>query len=119
MRILEHPILGKVENPKLIRIFLDGRPIEAIEGEPIAAALNAAGIILCRYTAKRDEPRGIFCGIGQCCDCMMTVDGVANVRTCRAVVKDGMRVETQHGWGKSLLVESGETFQKSEVGTGD
>ena len=29
----------------------------------ILAALHAEGIIVNRYTAKKHEPRGIFCGI--------------------------------------------------------
>ena len=50
-------------------------------------------------TAKRHEPRGIFCAIGRCTDCKMTVDGVPNTRTCITLVKDGMRVEFQDGLG--------------------
>ena len=66
----------------------------------LAAALLAEGIIINRYTAKRHEPRGLFCGIGQCTDCMMTVNGVPNIRTCITPVEDGMTVETQDGLGE-------------------
>ena len=69
----------------------------ALEGEPIAAALINAGITAFRTTQKRHEPRGIFCAIGRCTDCMMVVDGQPNTRTCVTPVRDGMRVETQHG----------------------
>jgi aerobic-type carbon monoxide dehydrogenase small subunit (CoxS/CutS family) len=50
-----------------------------------------------RYTAKRHEPRGIFCAIGRCTDCVMVVDGVPNVRTCMTPLTEGMRVQTQYG----------------------
>lgn len=100
MRINEHPILGKQTKQPTIRIECDGQTIEAIEGEPIAAALMASGKTVFRYTRKRRESRGVFCAIGQCTDCMMTVDGVPNVRTCVTVVKDGMKIQTQHGVGQ-------------------
>ena len=100
MRIISHPILGELEERKRVIIEFDGRPIESYEGEPIAAALMAAGIKVFRYTAKYNEPRRIFCAIGKCTDCMMIVNGIPNVRTCVAFVKAGMRVETQHGLGR-------------------
>ncbi len=52
------------------------------------------------------EPRGLFCAIGRCTDCVMTVDGVPNVRTCVTLVEGGMSIETQRGlgkWGKDSL----------------
>ena len=101
MRILEHPILGKLEERKKVTIEFDGKPIEAYEGEPIAAALIAAGVKVLRYTPKYNEPRSIFCAIGRCTDCMMIVDGVPNVRTCVTPAKAGMKVQTQHGRGNT------------------
>jgi len=100
LRIVDHPILGKMERKKETYIFLDGKKIPAYEGEPIAAALAAAGIRVSRLTSKYNEPRGIFCAIGRCTDCVMTVDGQPNIRTCVTLVKEGMKVETQKGLGK-------------------
>ncbi|MGI6484798.1 MAG: (2Fe-2S)-binding protein [Tepidanaerobacteraceae bacterium] len=100
MRILQHPILGNIKPRNKVNIIVDGRPIEALEGEPIAAALLAAGIYTFRYTSKLKEPRGIFCSIGRCTDCAMTVNGVPNVRTCVTNVEEGMVIETQEGLGK-------------------
>ncbi len=99
MRVKEHPVLGQLEEPeaKQVTITFDGRKLMALEGEPIAAALLANGIKKFRYSSKRKEPRGLFCGIGQCTDCVMEVDGVPNVRTCVTPVRDGMRVNTQNG----------------------
>ena len=100
MRVRNHPILGEAKEGNPVQIFVDGTPIFAQEGEMIAAALLANGIIINRYTQKRHEPRGVFCGIGKCTDCVMTVDGMPNVRTCITPVKAGMRIETQHGVGR-------------------
>ena len=99
-RIREHPVLGPLGEARAVEIVVDGRTIEATEGEPIAAALLAAGIRAFRYTRKREAPRGLFCAIGRCTDCAMTVDGVPNVRTCITPVAPGMRIETQTGLGQ-------------------
>ena len=62
--------------------------------------LFRSGIMVHRHTAKLHEPRGIYCGIGQCTDCVMTVNGKPNVRTCITPVEEGMVIETQEGIGK-------------------
>lgn len=100
MRIVEHPILGEIKKGREITFFYDGKPTKGYEGEPIAAALKAEGIMVHRYTKRLHKPRGIFCAIGRCTDCVMIVDGVANVRTCITPLKEGMRVETQYGVNK-------------------
>ena len=99
MRVVEHPILDELKNKKKVTIYCDGQPIEALEGEPIAAALMNAGIRSFRTTPKHKEKRGIFCAIGRCTDCMMIVDGIPNTRTCVTPVRDGMHVKTQEGLG--------------------
>ncbi len=99
MRIMEHPILDNLDTSKTVTIYFDGQPIEALEGEPIAAALINAGVHAFRTTPKLHQPRGIFCAIGRCTDCMMIVNGVPNTRTCVTAVEDGMQVQTQHGLG--------------------
>lgn len=97
-RVTEHPILGPLDTTPSVTILVDGRAVPAVAGEPIASALIAAGIRTFRRTRATQEPRGYFCGIGLCSDCMMIVDGVPNVRTCVTPVRDGMTVTTQHGF---------------------
>ena len=87
-RIENHPILGESPKGKLVKFSYDGTTLEGYEGEPIAAALRVAGVMAHRYTAKRHEPRGVFCAV---------VDGKPNVRTCITPLKEGMVVETQYG----------------------
>ena len=96
-RIAEHPILGVQEKGKIVKFLFDGKEIEGYEGEPIAAALKAADVMVHRFTQKEHMPRGIFCAIGRCTDCVMIVDGVPNVRTCITPLKAGMDVKTQYG----------------------
>ena len=96
-RIVEHPILGVQEKGELVKFTFDGKELEGYAGEPIAAALKAADVMVHRYTQKEHKPRGIFCAIGRCTDCVMIVDGVPNVRTCITPLKAGMCVKTQYG----------------------
>jgi predicted molibdopterin-dependent oxidoreductase YjgC len=99
-RITGHPILEDLKDRDKVRICVDGKDIEAFEGEPIAAALFAHGIKVLRHTPVLNEPRGIFCNRGRCTDCIMKVNGKPNVRTCVTMVTDGMVIETLHGLGK-------------------
>lgn len=96
-RIKEHPILGAQEKGEQVKFIFDGKEVLGFEGEPIAVALKAAGLMVHRYTQKEHKPRGIFCAIGRCTDCVMVVDGVPNVRTCITPLKAGMVVNTQYG----------------------
>ncbi|OJW06438.1 MAG: hypothetical protein BGO49_23205 [Planctomycetales bacterium 71-10] len=82
-----------------IEIVVDGLSVRAFEGESVAAALLANGRRTLRTTARRGEPRGMYCGIGTCFDCVMTIDGRPNVRACQTPVRAGMRVDSQRGDG--------------------
>ncbi len=99
MRIEDHPVLGKFEKGKSVQFSFDGNPMEGFEGEPIAIALRSNGVLIHRYTARRNEPRGVFCAIGRCTDCIMVVNGRPNIRTCVEPLKAEMVVETQKGRG--------------------
>ncbi len=76
-----------------IRLSVDGRTLDAFPGETVATALLAARRRAFRHS-RRGEPRGPFCNMGVCFDCLVTVDGVADVRACLTPVVDGMAVET-------------------------
>jgi len=88
-----------VERGEARTILVDGEELTAYEGESIAASLLASGRRFTRWTARAGEPRGYFCGMGVCQDCLVTVDGLPNVRACMTPVRDRLRVETQRGLG--------------------
>ena len=96
-RIENHPILGPSPEGKMVKFYYNGTPMEGLEGESIMAALKVNGVMVHRYTAKTHEPRGVFCAIGRCTDCVMIVNGKPNVRTCITPLEAGMKVETQYG----------------------
>jgi hypothetical protein len=90
------PLGSEVERGPRVTIRLDGEPVEAFEGETVAAVLLARGEIATR-TTPGGEPRGIFCGMGVCFDCLMIIDGVPNTRACMTWVREGLDARHQDG----------------------
>lgn len=99
-----HRIDKGLDRESYFEFFVDGKPVPAREGETVAAAMIAAGLLASRITASTGERRGYYCGMGLCWDCVMVVDGQRSVRTCRTFARPGMCVETQvdtGGYGPS------------------
>ena len=92
-RITVHPVLGPLPDVAEVSFTFRGEVISAREGEPIGAALMAAGIVALRRSEVSGEPRGIFCAIGHCMECRVTVDGQPGVRACLTPVRGGEVVE--------------------------
>ena len=90
---------SKEEKP--VRIRVDGKEILAREGEPVAQAIVASGRLLLGRSVKYHRPRGPACMAGNCDGCLMRVDGVPNVMTCRTKASDGLVVETQNVVGSA------------------
>jgi hypothetical protein len=80
------------DNP--IAITFDGRRIPALTGDSVGAALTRAGVRAWRITRRAGRPRGLFCGIGICYDCLLTIDGTANQRACLVPAVDGMELSS-------------------------
>lgn len=76
---------------------VDGHEVPAYDGETIAAVLVRSGRISWRRTRHGDRPRGLFCGIGACQDCLVSVDGVRGVRACLAPAFPEAYVSTDEG----------------------
>lgn len=87
-------LLPAVQRGHLVKITVDGRLVEAYEGETIAAAMLAAGIYIFRRSRKHNEPRSMSCGMGSCMECLVTVNGTDSLRACTTLVIDGMLIET-------------------------
>jgi hypothetical protein len=75
-------------------ISVDGRRVQCHEGQTIAAALIGAGEVAWRTTRRTGEPRGLFCGIGVCFDCLVTVNGDGPLRACLVAARPGDEVCT-------------------------
>ena len=75
-----------------IAFNVDGKVFTAYRGETLAAALMAAGITRLRYSPRDGAPRGAYCLMGVCQECVVRVDG-ALLQSCQLGVTDGMVVE--------------------------
>ncbi|GHB09039.1 (2Fe-2S)-binding protein [Streptomyces chryseus] len=80
-------------------VTLDGRPVPALPGRTVAAVLWEAGVVAWRTTRDGGRPRGVFCGIGVCFDCLVTVNDRPNQRACLVTVSAGDAIRTQEGVG--------------------
>ena len=98
MRIKEgnRPVVRRGDS---FEIEVDGIPAAAYQGETVASVMLASGSRALRNTRKEGKPRGLFCGIGVCYDCLVVVDGRASVRACMTRAVPGMKVQTQQGIG--------------------
>lgn len=83
-------------SPK-VTVTVDGDAVEAREGEMVAAAMLAAGILQFRTAPVSGAPRGPLCMMGVCFECLVTIDGVGSRQACLTLVRPGMKIETQHG----------------------
>ena len=89
--------LPDLVDPASVTLTVDGAAITARAGDTVAAALLAAGHAACRVTAVSNTPRGPYCLMGVCFDCLVSIDGVGNRQGCLVRAREGMRVETQRG----------------------
>ena len=78
-----------------LTISVDGTPTDGRPGQTVAGVLLTSGRSVWRRTPRGSAPRGLFCGIGVCFDCLVTVNGNRDVRACQRRASDGDVVETQ------------------------
>ena len=76
-----------------ITIKVNGQPVQALSGQSVHAALTAAGIRTLGTGPRQDRTRGVFCGMGVCYECLVTVNGRPYQRACMLEVEEGMEIE--------------------------
>ncbi|BBC31291.1 Proline dehydrogenase [Streptomyces graminofaciens] len=91
--------LAEADPGPAFTVTLDGRDLSALPGQTVAAALWSAGVRSWRTTRGEGRPRGVFCGIGVCFDCLVTVNDRPNQRACLVTVRPGDVIDTQDGTG--------------------
>ncbi|GHE08609.1 (2Fe-2S)-binding protein [Streptomyces alanosinicus] len=92
--------LARARPGEAFTVLFDDRPVPALPGQTVAAALWAAGVTAWRSTRGAGRPRGVFCGIGVCFDCLVSVNGRPNRRACLVPVQPGDVIRTQEGTGR-------------------
>ena len=95
MRIEKKP--GYIQNlnrGKPVLITVNQIPVTAYEGELVSTVLHCEGIHVFQRKHMNGNPSGIYCGMGVCYECLVTIDGVPNVRACQTPVLNGMAILT-------------------------
>jgi predicted molibdopterin-dependent oxidoreductase YjgC len=77
-----------------VTVTVDGEPVAGVAGQSLAGLLLAAERSAWRR-GRSGAPRGVFCGIGVCFDCLVTVNGEHDVRACQRRAEDGDILTTQ------------------------
>ena len=96
----DHRLHTRVSRGPAIAVRIDGRVVQACAGETIAGVLAAIGQRTLRHTEHRREPRGPYCLMGLCHECLVTVNGQANVRACVTPIEAGQEIVLQDGLGR-------------------
>ncbi|MFD7991499.1 (2Fe-2S)-binding protein [Streptomyces mexicanus] len=103
----EADAVGRQDRP--LRITVDGEPVDGIAGQTIAGVLLGADRLSWRRQ-RSGAPRGVFCGIGVCFDCLVTVGDERDVRACRRRARDGDVVTTQTRQSEALPTRQSEAL---------
>lgn len=93
-RIVNHPVLGELTNQTPVTFTFDGQTYEGLEGDTIASALLANGIRQLRVHEGTGAPRAIYCNIGHCFECRVTVNETQTLRACMTPIQNQMVIES-------------------------
>ena len=83
-----------IRRGEVIQLTLDGQTIEAFAGETVATVLLVSGYNVFQHNEKPQLPGSLYCGMGVCFNCRVTVDGVPDIRACVTPIAAGMIIET-------------------------
>ncbi len=86
----------RIDREATLRFLFDGHPVTGLGGDTIGSALYAGGRRVFSRSFKYHRPRGLLCCSGRCANCMMTVDGIPNVRVCLEPAREGADVRSQN-----------------------
>ncbi len=81
----------------MVMLTVDGQAVSAQEGDSVAAALLASGVMEFRVSPTSGGPRGPYCMMGVCFECVVTIDGRTDRQACMTPVAAGMDVRTNAG----------------------
>lgn len=82
--------------PTVLMITVDGKPVTGVVGQSLAGVMLGSGMLGFRRTSVAGRPRGVFCGIGVCYDCLVEVNDQRDVRACQRRAREGDIVVSQH-----------------------
>ncbi|MEN8154158.1 MAG: (2Fe-2S)-binding protein [Acidobacteriota bacterium] len=87
--------IDSIERKEKVTIKVNGEDVTAYMGETLLAALIASGYKSLKKSPVLKESRGGLCGMGVCYECLVTLDGAKNVRSCMQDIRPGMEIEIE------------------------
>lgn len=85
--------IGSIKRKDKVTLSVNGKKIAAYKGETLLAALLATGYKKLKRSPINHDPRGALCGMGVCFECIVTVNGIPNTRSCMTEVENDMEIE--------------------------
>ena len=89
-----------------VTVSVEGRPVALPAGASAAAAVLLAGLPAIRETGVTGAPRGPYCLMGICFDCLAEIDSIPNRQSCMVTVAPAMTIRRQHG-NRSVEMNAG------------
>jgi predicted molibdopterin-dependent oxidoreductase YjgC len=89
---MRNPRIEKLAPGAPLTVMVNGRPIQVRAGETVHAALVTGGFLALRKSRLLGDPRGAFCGMGACYECLVTINAVPHQRACMRLVEPGMEI---------------------------
>ena len=89
LRVAENRVFRKA----YATVSIDGCQVEAPVGEILAVTLFVNRKLILKYSSRKKEPRGFFCLMGSCQECLVQVNNRI-VPSCQMVVKEGIIIKT-------------------------
>lgn len=86
--------LPSFQRGKRVDVVVNGRIVEAFAGELVSTVLQAEEYSIFAHKTTTDRASGLYCGMGVCYECLVTINGEKNVRACQTYVADHMTIQT-------------------------
>lgn len=87
--------ISNIQRGQPLQIVVDGKLVEAYAGETVATVLHASGIRVFRDEGEGHLPSRLYCNMGACQQCLVTIDNQPNCQACKTLVRPGMKVKTK------------------------
>jgi D-hydroxyproline dehydrogenase subunit gamma len=87
--------LSQFQRGEPFGLTVNGHTVTAYSGESLATVLLAAGVRTFQKSLDGKNRNRVYCGMGECMQCLVTVDGIPSCQACKTLARPGMRVETQ------------------------
>lgn len=85
------------KSKELVSITIDNQAYKVPKGHTVAGAMLLLGANIFRSTPVENKPRGPFCMMGVCFDCLISIDGLSDQQACMTLVEEGMNIKCQEG----------------------